>query len=388
MDTLRKLALFEQYAADEAAEDTSAVGNIIACPAGKIAGAESDVLVHHAVLPNGGSIALLKTMLTSACERNCNYCAFRAGRDFRRETVTPDEMAATFVQLQRAGVAEGLFLSSGVAGGGVRTQDRLLDTAEILRLKLGFKGYLHLKIMPGAEKAQVERAMQLADRVSVNLEAPNTARLQQLAPRKVFLEELLQPLRWVEEIRRTRPPHLGWKGRWPSSTTQFVAGGAGENDLELLTTTAYLHNRVGLARAYFSGFHPVPDTPLENQPAIHPWRQNRLYQASFLLRDYGFDLEELPFAGDGNLPLEVDPKLAWAREHLSEAPLEINHADRAELLRVPGIGTHGARAILQARRLAHLRSLEDLKSLGVVASRAAPFILLDGHRPPVQMALF
>ena len=184
--------------------------------------------VHPAKLPNGQSIKLLKTLLTSACERDCYYCPFRAGRDFRRATFLPDEFAALFMNLHRVGAAEGVFLSSGVTGGGVRTQDRLLDTADILRHRLGFRDYIHLKVMPGVEKAQVERAMQLADRISVNLEAPNSARLTQLAPHKVFMEELLQPLKWVNEIRRSVPAYKGWKGRWPSTVTQFVVGGADE----------------------------------------------------------------------------------------------------------------------------------------------------------------
>ncbi|MCL4528609.1 MAG: hypothetical protein M1282_04270, partial [Chloroflexi bacterium] len=182
------------------------------------------VFVHPAQLPNGQTIKLLKTLLTSACERDCFYCPFRAGRDFRRATFKPDEFANVFMELNRRGIAEGTFLSSGIAGGGIRTQDKLIDTAEILRNKLGFRGYIHLKIMPGAEKAQVERAMQLADRVSVNLEAPNTERLSRLAPHKQFLDELLQPLKWVEEIRKSVPSYKGWNGRWPSTTTQFVVG--------------------------------------------------------------------------------------------------------------------------------------------------------------------
>ncbi|MBK7320818.1 radical SAM protein [Candidatus Villigracilis affinis] len=180
---------------------------------------------HPAQLPNGQKIVLLKTLLSSACERDCFYCPFRAGRDFRRATFKPDEFASLFSKMNRGGMAEGVFLSSGVAGGGVRTQDKLLDTADILRKKYLFKGYLHLKMMPGSEKDQVYRAMQLADRVSVNLEAPSTERLAKLAPHKIFIEELLRPLRWVEEIRRSVPAYKFWNGRYPSTVTQFVAGG-------------------------------------------------------------------------------------------------------------------------------------------------------------------
>jgi predicted DNA-binding helix-hairpin-helix protein len=349
---------------------------------------QEQVFVHPAQLPNGRSIKLLKTLLSSACERDCFYCPFRAGRDFRRATFQPEEFARFFMQLHQSGLAEGIFISSGIAAGGVRTSDKLLDTAEILRNKLGFRGYLHLKVMPGSERAQVERAMLLADRVSINLEAPNTERLSRLAPHKVFMEELLQPLRWADEIRRTENPIRAWNGRWPSTVTQFVAGGADESDLELLTTTDWLHKNLRLKRAYFSAFHPIPDTPLENKPAVDPLREHRLYQASFLLRDYGFDLEELPFGESGSLPLSDDPKLAYARANLSHSPVELNRAGRRDLLRVPGIGPKGVEAVLKARRAGKLKDISRLRALGIDSSRAAPFILLDGRRPASQLALF
>lgn len=342
---------------------------------------------HPAQMPGGKQIILLKTMLTSACERDCYYCPWRAGRDYRRATFKPDEFAAMFGKLNKAKIAEGLFLSSGIAGGGVRTQDKLLDTIDIIRNRMAFRGYIHLKIMPGTEKDQVFRAMQLVDRVSVNLEAPNTERLKRLAPHKIFMEELLQPLRWVDEIRRTQPAHLAWNGRWPSSVTQFVAGGADESDLELLTTTSWLMKNVRLSRAYFSAFHPISDTPLENKAAVDPMREHRLYQASYLIRDYGFDLEELPFASDENLPLHTDPKTAWARTNLAESPIEINRADKHELLRIPGIGPKSAEAIINARRTSRLYDLSSLKKLGIISERAAPYILMDGKRAPKQLAL-
>jgi predicted DNA-binding helix-hairpin-helix protein len=294
-------------------------------------------------------------------------------------------MARTFMDMYRAGMVEGLFLSSGIIKGGVTTQDKLIDTAEILRNKLNFRGYMHLKIMPGAEKDQVLRSMELASRVSVNLEGPNTSRLQLLAPKKIFLQELLEPLKWVEEIRHSKIPKRTWNGRWPSSTTQFVVGAVGETDLELLSTSAFLYQKAGLSRTYYMAFRPVPDTPLENQPAENPWRQHRLYQAAFLLRDYGFELEELPFGDQGNLSLTADPKNEWAKINLSEEPVEVNRADRKLLLRVPGIGPKGARSIVQARRQSKFRELADLKSVGVNPGRPAPFVLLDGRRPAHQL---
>lgn len=377
---------------DLESEDEAACPKLATAPARSSATGRSarahDPYVGSAQLPNGQRIRLLKSVLSSACERNCFYCPFRAGRDFRRETYQPDEYARTFMALQRGGVVEGIFLSSGIAGGSLRTQDQLLATAEILRRKHLFAGYLHLKLMPGAEQAQVEQALRLADRVSINLEAPNAPRLERLAPRKQFFEELLAPLRAVDQIRRQQPPSRGWKGRWPSLATQFVVGPAGETDLELLQTTEQLHRRYGLARAYFSAFNPIPDTPFENLPGEAPQRQDRLYQASFLLRDYGFDLEELPFDAQANLPRNTDPKLAWARSHLAEQPLELNQAESGQLLRVPGIGPKGAASIVRARRLGRLRSLDDLRRLGINPQRPADFILLDGQRPTRQLALF
>jgi len=384
-DAIVRLRSLSEQMVLEPAEDHSLMGasyldRTEACP--------EAVVVHPAILPNGQRIKLLKTLLTSACERDCYYCPFRAGRNFHRATFQPEEFARLFVMLSLKGIAEGVFLSSGITGGGIHTQDKLLDTADILRNKLGFRGYIHLKIMPGAEHSQVERAMQMADRVSINLEAPNDNCLAKLAPHKQFTEELLRPLKWIEEIRSTQPAYKGWNGHWPSSVTQFVAGGAGESDLELLTTTEYLFGQLGLRRAYFSPFSPILDTPLENQQPTPVIREYRLYQASFLLRDYGFDLEELPFEMDGRLPTQVDPKLAWAQKNLSESPIEVNQADRGTLMRIPGIGPKGAEAILRARRKVQIRDMASLKKMGVMAERAAPYLLFDGRRASYQPTLF
>ena len=389
MDQLETLqALSNQMELEHAEEGRSSPARVDSPPACFTPKEKRAAFVHPAQLPNGKQVKLLKTLLSSACERDCYYCPFRAGRDFRRATFRPQEFAELFMKLNRSNMAEGIFLSSGIAAGGANTQNKILDTAEILRNKLGFRGYMHLKIMPGAEKEQVLRLMQLADRVSINLEAPNTERLTKLAPNKNFFEELFRPLKWAEEIRQTQPAYKGWNGRWPSTVTQFVAGGSDESDLELLTTTNWLMKNVRLQRAYFSAFHPIRDTPMENKAAVDPLREHRLYQASFLLRDYGFDLEDMPFAHDGNLPLSTDPKLAWAQQNLKERPLEINKAGRRELLRIPGIGPKSADAILRARRVGKLRDLTSLRKLGIVTARVAPFVLLDGRRVDTQLSMF
>jgi len=343
--------------------------------------------IFRAKRSGGGVMPLLKTVLTTACERNCNYCCFRAGRDTRRETLKPDTMADLFNRLHQGGIAEGLFLSSGLVGGGLRTQDKILDTAEILRYKLGFKGYLHLKIMPGAEKDQVLRTMQLANRVSVNLEAPNADRLRKLAPLKSFTDELLQPLRWANEIRRTLNPLSAVNLKWPSLATQFVVGGVGESDLELLKISQYLLGKLALSRIYYSRFVPVRNTPFENLQAEDPLRQIRLYQAGFLLRDYGYTIDEFRYSATGCLPLDADPKLAWAREHLAQQPLEINTANRLQLLRIPGIGPLGAKRIMKSRYRYLIKEPGELRALGIHVERALPFILINGKRPDSQLRL-
>ncbi len=387
MDTWEKIQSFALNMPFEAAEDVQFTP-AAETPREELLRLNDRFPVSSARLPNGKTIPLLKTMQTSVCERNCNYCCFRSGRDIPRASLSPDELASAVVKLSDAGVAKGVFLSSGITGGGIHTQDRLIATAEVLRHKYHYREYIHLKIMPGAEKDQIFRAMQLADRVSINLEGPNATSLSRLAPKKVFYEELLRPLRLIEEIRQAHSPHLAWKGSWPSSCTQFVVGAVGETDLDLLQTTVSLHSHFKIMRAYYSRFAPVLDTPFENLPAESITRQHRLYQAFFLLRDYPFDLEEIQFSQSGHLDLGRDPKLAWAEVNLRERPIEINTADYEQLLKIPGIGPVSARKILLRRRYGKIRSSSDLRQLGIPPGRASRFILLDGQQPAYQPALF
>lgn len=332
-----------------------------------------------------GAKPVLKTMITTACERNCFYCPFRAGRGrTRRITMKPDEIAVAFDQLQRAKMADGIFLSSGIIKGGVSAQDKIIDTIEIVRRKYRYRGYVHLKLMPGAEYDQVRRAVELADRVSINLEGATAERLSALAPKKDFNGELLQRLRWAHEIRRSLPP-----GKRTSIVTQFVVGAVGDTDLELLSLSDRLYRQLQLSRVYYSAFGPVIQTPFENLPAVDPKRETWLYRASFLLRDYQWDVEDLNFTQSGNLDLTVDPKKAWADANLRHQPIDLMRATREELMRVPNIGPKGADAILAARHQCRLTDLGQLRRLGIHAPEdAAPYILFDGGRPPQQMKLF
>ncbi len=338
-------------------------------------------VISHAVLPGGRRIPLVKGMITSACERNCYYCPFRAGRDFRRATFQPDELARTFLALYGAGIAQGLFLSSGIIKGGQSTQDKLLATAEILREKLHYRGYLHLKIMPGVDYAQLERACQLANRISINLEAPNQHRLARLAPKKKFAQ-LEEPLRWYRSISTSLPANLNEKP--PSAATQFVVGSVDETDKELLATTAYVYKQYHLQRVFYSSFRPAPGTPFENIAPSPPQRQVRLYQASFLLRDYDFSFDEFIYQTDGNLSPDGDPKWLWADKHLRGEPIEINSAEYQTLMRVPGIGKLGARRIVKSRRWHKITNIDELAKFGLNVRRIAPFVLVKGRRPAQQ----
>jgi len=355
--------------------------------------------VSHLTTPWGERKATLKVLQTSACQNNCNYCAFRAGRDIRRAHLTSDELARSFDLMYRAGVVESLFLSSGVIGT-TRTMDEMLATTELVRLKYGFRGYIHLKLLPGAEAAHIARAVELADRVSTNLEGPTPERLAVLAPQK-RMDELVGPLRAAAQLihkqrgqTSVRSPADSWRltpDPWGHArlgmSTQFVVGPAGESDRELLGTAQMLYREVRLSRAYYSAFNPVRHTPLEGAPRTDPRREHRLYQADWLLRFYNFSADELPFDADGLLSAEMDPKAAWAQAHPERFPVEVNAAPLPELLRVPGIGPHSARAIVQARRQDKLRELGDLRKLGARADRAASYVTLAGKRPPFQPPL-
>ncbi|NLE77709.1 MAG: radical SAM protein [Chloroflexi bacterium] len=377
MDTRQKLALLGDAAQGDVLGDGEQAAHR----------GRSSELVHcvgSALLPNGRRVKLLKVLLSNVCQNDCAYCAVRAGRDVPRAAFTPDEMARGFHQMQSAGLVEGLFLSSGVGMNPVREMDRLIAAAEITRRRYGFRGYVHLKILPGALPDQVERAAQLADRISANLEAPNPQRLARLSSAKQFRGQLLASLQTASRLiraglRRPSPPSI---------TTQYVVGASDESDREILATSSYLYSKLGLARAYYSGFRPIVNTPLEDHPGTPLAREHRLYQADFLLRQYGFGFDELVFADEGNLPSDRDPKQAWAEAHPEHFPVEVNLAPRAALLRVPGIGPKAAQRILAGRGQGKIRDLAHLRALGIDPRRAGPWVLLDGRRPPLQLCLW
>lgn len=376
MDTEAKLVLLSAGAQDDVCE--AEVQEVPSAP-------QRDLTQHisHALLPNGRRIRLLKILLSNVCRNDCAYCAFRAGRDVRRAALAPEELARCFDQMWRAGLVDGLFLSSGVGMDPVREMDRMIAAVEVLRRRYEFRGYIHLKVLPGAQEDQVEQAAALANRISTNLEAPSPQRLARLSQAKDFQGQLVQALRAASRLARQveRPTSV-------SVTSQLVVGAADETDWEILRLSHTLYRDFRLARIYYSPFRPIPDTPLEGHAPTPLEREHRLYQADFLLRSYGFGVEDLVFDGQGNLPLDRDPKLAWALAHPEQFPVEVNRAGRHLLLRVPGIGPVAADRILQERRRGILSDLAHLRQLGVRVDRAAPFVLLNGRRPPCQLSLW
>jgi predicted DNA-binding helix-hairpin-helix protein len=336
----------------------------------------------------------MRVMQTNACSLSCGYCPTYCGGKVRRTALAAEEIAAAFMELHRGGVAHGLFLTSGVPGRPYRAMDRMLATVAVLRRRHRFRGYVHLKILPGAERAQVEAACALANRVSVNLEGPADSYVRTLSRDKDFTGDLLPALELAGRLSLETGlnPHPA-RVRSAGTTTQFVVGAAGERDRDILSLVARLEGQRLLHHAHFSAFQPVVGTPMEGRPPTPPIRELRLYQAEHLLRHYGFRYDDLVFEADGNLALERDPKTAWALRHPEVFPVEISGAPYELLLRVPGVGPRAARTLLTERRRVNLRGIDDLKGLGVDTVRAAFFLTLRGRRlasqpAPEQLRLF
>ena len=354
---------------------------------------ERSVGITRVRVPGRGATNLMRVMQTNACSLSCGYCPTFCGGAVKRTALQPEEVARTFMDAHRAQMAQGLFLTSGVPGRAVRATDRMLATLDLLRRRERFEGYIHIKLLPGAEPGQVDEAARLANRISVNLEGPSDAHVRRLAREKDFSGDLLPKLERAGRLFRDRQHAAVPQVRIGSTTTQFVVGAAGERDREILGVVARLERDQLLHHAHFSAFQPVVGTPMEGLAPTPARRELRLYQAEHLLRDYGFRFEELAFDGDGNLSLDDDPKTAWASAHPEHFPLEVTRAPRELLVRVPGIGPLAARRLVAARRDSTLRFAADLRGLGVDVTRAGWFLALRGRRlasapPAAQLRLF
>ncbi|WP_041746610.1 putative DNA modification/repair radical SAM protein [Thermoclostridium stercorarium] len=337
----------------------------------------------HSWADDGRCISLLKVLFSNACVYDCAYCINRVTNNIPRATFTPEELAELTIQFYRRNYIEGLFLSSAVLKSPDYTMELLIKTLKLLRVNYRFNGYIHVKVIPGADPVLIDQAGLYADRVSVNIELPTRKSLQMLAPHKQH-EHIITPMSYIhqrilefnEDKRKIRhTPVFAPAGQ----STQMIIGATPESDAQILRLAEYLYRNFGLKRVYYSAYVPVNQHP--NLPAIYTepplLREHRIYQADWLLRYYGFQASELVDEFHQNLDLDVDPKCGWALRNLHLFPVEINKAPYEMLLRVPGIGVKSALKIVKARRLGSI-SYDDLKRFRVVLKRAKYFITCKG----------
>jgi predicted DNA-binding helix-hairpin-helix protein len=335
----------------------------------------------------GGQMRLLRILMTNACALNCHYCPMRRDRAMRRTLLKPEELVRIFLGAIRRGWCEGLFITTGIPARPEKVTDDLIAVLELLRVRHRFAGYIHVKLVPGAEQAQIERVTALATRVSVNLEAACGDTLERIAPEKQ-LERTLVTLERARRVvvanraeeRAGRPRDGRRPGGVAGMTMQFVVGATPDSDRTIMDRVTSLYAGGGIHHAHFSAFRPIRDTPMEGAPATPALREHRLYQADWLVRDYGFAPNEVVYEENGNLPLALDPKAAWALANPTQFPVELTSASYEQLLRVPGIGPQSARRLVNERAGAVIRGLGDLRRFGIVTKRAGGFLMLRGRR--------
>lgn len=339
--------------------------------------------IYPVTLPHGGTSVLLKTLISNVCANDCKYCPLRENQDIRRCTLSPDETSRVFLDYYNRREVFGLFLSSGVIGTPDATMERLNATARILRAKYRFKGYIHLKVIPGASDAAIDEAVSLASAVSLNIETPGAKHLARLSTRKDYLRDIIRPIKRISELTAQ-----GSRFSRVKQTTQFIVGPAGESDAEIVKYMWGLYDRLRMDRIYFSAYQQgVGEPTLSTQPPSQPeqagtaegsgdplMREHRLYQVDFLIRKYGFTDADIPYDERGFLSLETDPKESWALRHPEFFPVHVNKASRWELLRVPGLGPTTVRRILELRRRQRLQGLEQIRTAGARLEKARPFL--------------
>ena len=340
----------------------------------------------HAYAPDGRCISLLKILLTNFCVYDCAYCINRSSSNVERTRFTAEEVVWLTLEFYRRNYIEGLFLSSGIIRSSDYTMGEMVRVVRDLRVKHGFRGYIHLKSIPEASPDLIEEAGLYADRLSINIELPTDSGISRFAPEKrpQNIRRAMGDLRL--KIEAASEPTLQSKRRKRfvpgGQSTQMIVGADGANDATILGTSARLYGSYGLKRVYYSAFSPIPDSsvslPLVKPPLV---REHRLYQADWLYRFYGFGVDEITAGNaDGMLDLDLDPKLAWALAHRDTFPVDVNAAERERLLRVPGFGTKTVKAILSSRRFRRLR-LEDIGRLGASVRKVQAFIVADGWSP-------
>jgi putative DNA modification/repair radical SAM protein len=354
---------------------------------GKGVGSTEGMGICHAYAPDGRCISLLKILLTNHCIFDCHYCINRKSSNVARARFTPQEVVDLTLSFYRRNYIEGLFLSSGIVKSANHTMEQLVEVARILREEHDFRGYIHLKTIPEADAEIIHEAGLYADRVSINVELPTDTGLTRLAPDKNARQIEGAMGRTKERILTAKDerkkfrhaPRFAPAGQ----STQMIVGADDANDAAIIGKASRLYDNFGLRRVYYSAFSPIPDAsavlPLKRPPLL---REHRLYQSDWLMRFYGFAPQEVADAAgaDGNLPLDIDPKLAWALKFRESFPVDVNRAPRELLLRVPGLGTKAVARILASRRHRRLR-LDDVARLTASLAKVRPFICTVDWRP-------
>ena len=329
--------------------------------------------IYHATGKNGCQIPLFKTLMSNKCKNDCKYCINQSKRNFTRLELSPEELAKAFLGYYNRGLVNGLFLSSGISNDVDTTMEKQIECVQILRKKYGYDDYIHLKIVPGASRDSIKRAMALANRVSINIEAATPSGLAELSSTKDYNKDILKRLSWINSLENKSTTY-------PNSThtTQLIVGANGESDKEILKRMEKIYKNSKLKRTYFSAFTPIDETDFENKEACSTDRTSKLYNADSLLNDYHYKVNELVFDDNDKLSLTTDPKILAAK-NMDIFPVEINTAPFVELIRVPGIGVKSAREIISIRKKRPFTNINQLKKLGVVVLRAEPYIKISGE---------
>lgn len=330
----------------------------------------------HSWSSDGRCISLLKVLLTNFCINDCAYCINRKRNDIKRTILMPDGLAKITYEFYRRNYIEGLFLSSGIIGNPELTMEMMIKTASLLRTKYGFNGYIHLKLIPNTSEATVLEAIKWADRVSINLELPNNKSLEYLAPDKK-LDDLLNTMNFVTKTLTTLKDEKHFYNSRGGQSTQLIIGATPDSDFEILRLSSYLYKNNKLKRVYYSAYVPINEDsrlPAKRPPLL---REHRLYQADWLIRFYGFKINEIVSEKRPFLDENIDPKLSWALRNLHFFPVDIAKAPEESLLRVPGIGPQSAKKIIRLRRFTNL-DMDTLEKIGVVIKRAKYFITIKG----------
>ncbi len=332
--------------------------------------------VYPVTLPSGGKSTLFKTLLSNSCTSDCKYCPLRNSMDVRRCTLDSEEIANVFLDYFNRGEVFGLFLSSAVCGSPDGAMERLNAAARILRNKCKYRGYIHLKVIPGASDAAIEEAVSLATAVSLNIETPGAQYMAKLSSKKQYIRDIIEPIKLISRL--TTP---GAKYSRVKQTTQFIVGAAGESDAEIVRYMGGLYERLGLQRIYFSAYQKGlghETLPGEQEQAENPseifTREHRLYQVDFLLRKYGFRDSDIVYENNGRLSLSADPKETWAKTHPEAFPINVNRASKFDLLKVPGLGPITVGRILTRRQEQSLYGIEDIGRPGALLRKAADYI--------------